>query len=704
MIGEIAAIPSEKKDSRHGERLSWLILLGLVTLIWCAAYNRWTREAWRTPIDYSGDTSAEFAAVKAMATGEIMPILPKNPASLGAPFAANWNDYPTSDEAIFAWWALLVPVFGLFAAGNVALLSAHLLSAASFYFVCRILRYHRIWATACALLFSMSPFAFVRGLGHLILTFYWHVPLGILVVWWCVSGSVTFQSRKKLWACVAVAVLHGIQNPYYTGLFLQFLAIAALVCLVRGHGWRRAIVSLFLIGVALATLVLMNLDTLYSSLTLGPNNLAVIRNYSGVEFYALKPLELFLPHVHRLASFQNWASRVYFSQTVLQGEFGSSYLGVVGSAAFVFLLWIAFRALARGEAQSPQPHLAGIGLIFAFSVVGGINGILGVFGFVLFRCSNRYSIVILTLVLLFLVRGLSQLTRTWRPVPLFMVAVLIALLGLWDQVPFPPANEKIAKVAGQVAADRRFVASIEGRLPRRAMVFELPVHGYPEEGYVNNMFDYEHFRPFLYSRSLRFSYGSDKGRTRERWQEEVMLFGSYSFIQTLESYGFSAVLVNKKAYPDRAASLLLDLGSAGRSNVLAESQDLVCISLHPVLRPGIPPEYDRNWYGAEGDSTDSWRWSVGNATITLYNLDSGPKRVRLTFRIETPQPRSLDIYAGSKKVYSASIDPAHPPERLNLILLLRPGTNELSFRTDRPGEPPGNGDLRSLPSTFETLR
>jgi len=697
MIGEVTTIPSEKEDPRQGEWLSWVILLGLVILLWCAAYNRWTPEAWHTPIDYTGDTTAEFAFVKAMATGEIMPILPKNPASLGAPFAANWNDYPTSDEAMFAWWALLVPVFGLFAASNVALLSAHLLSAASFYFVCRILRYHRIWAMTCALLFSMSPFAFARNLPHLMLTFYWHVPLGILVAWWCVSGRVTFQSRKRLWACVAVAVLHGIQNPYYTGLFLQFLAIAAVVCLVRGRGWGPAVVPLLLIGVALATVVLMNVDTLYSRLTLGPNYLAVIRNYSGVEFYALKPLELFLPYVHRVASLQNWVSRVYFSQTMLHGEeFGSSYLGIVGGVALVYLVATAFWTLVRGEAQFPPSHLAGIGLIFAFSVVGGINGFLGVFGFVLFRCSNRLSIVILTLVLLFLVRELSRLTRAWRPVPLFVVAVLIALLGLWDQVPFPPANKKIARAAGQVAADRRFVASMEGRLPKRAMVFELPVWDYPEVPPVGKMLDYEHFRPYLYSRSLRFSYGSVKGRTRERWQEEVMLFGSNNFIQTLESYGFSAILVNKKAYPDRAASFLLDLGSAGRADILAESQDLICISLHPVLRPGVPPEFDRNWYMPERNATDSWRWSSGNATIALYNLDRGPKKVRLTFRIETAQPRSLDIYAQSKKIYSASIDRVHPCEPLDLVLSLRSGKNELSFRTDRPGELSGNGDARKL--------
>jgi hypothetical protein len=380
---------------------------------------------------------------------------------------------------------------------------------------------------------------------------------------------------------------------------------------------------------------------------------------------------------------------------MLRGE-TSSYLGIIGCSALVFLLWITFRALARRDIQCPPPHFAGIGLIFAFSAVGGINGILGLFGLALFRCSNRYSIVILTLVLLFLVRELSRLTRRWRPVPLVGAAVLIALLGLWDQVPSPPSDETIAIAAGQVASDQQFVASMEGRLPKRAMVFELPVCEYPEVPPVGEMLDYEHFRPFLYSDSLRFSYGSDKGRTRERWQEEAMLFGPYSFIQTLESYGFSAVLINKKAYPDHAAALLLDLRSAGRSNILADSKDLVCISLQPALHPGIPPEFDRNWYSAEGDAIHCWRWSLGDGTVTLYNLDTVPKRVHLTFTINTLQPRFLDIYAGSKKIFSASIDPDHPPEPLDIILSLRPGANELSFRTDRPGELPGNSDLRKL--------
>jgi hypothetical protein len=638
----------------------------------------------------------QMALVKAMATGEIKPILPKNPASLGAPFVANWNDYPTIDEGIFAWWALLAKIFGLFAAANVALLSAHLLAAASFFFACRILGYHRIWAMACAILFSMSPYAFERSLAHLILTFYWHIPLGILVVGWCVTGVATFRARKKLWGCVAAAVLYGIQNPYYTWLFLQFLAFAVVICLVRGHGWRRAVFPLILIGVVLATLVLMNVDTLYSRLTLGPNPLTITREYSGLELYAFKPVELFLPSVHRFAAFKNWALHAYFSQTMIPGELGFSYLGIIGIIAFLFLIGVSLVALIRGDLNRVPPHLAGIGWIFAYSVVGGINGALGLFGLFLFRCSNRYSIVILALALLFFARELSRITLGWKRIYIFLAASLMLLLGLWDQVPTPPTIGAIEKAREKVASDARLVSSIEAKLPAQAMVFQLPVCEYPEVPEIGEMSAYEHFRPYFNSRSLRFSFGSDKGRTRERWQQEVMQFGIPSFVHTLESYGFSAVLINKKAYSDRGSSLLSSLRSAGRSQILAESQDIICVLLQPVLRPGMPPEFDQNWFWREGAESDSWRWSKGDAKVIFFNSDVRSRSLRLTFGIGTIRSRSLDIYAGPKKVYSASLDPVHEPARVDLTLSLYPGKNELSFRTDRAGEPPGNGDQRKL--------
>lgn len=684
-----------KKQSIFGaEWWWWIAIVGLVPVLWCAAYNRWTQEAWQTPLSYLGDAIAEMTWAKILATGEMLPILTKYPASLGAPFVANWNDYPTMEEGIFIWWAPFVRAFGLFPGSNLVVLSAHLLAAGSFYFVCRNLRYHKAWSFVGALLFSMSYFAFARGLSHLVLTFYWHVPLGLLVAWWCISESVAVGS-KKFWFGVTVAVLHGVQNPYYSALFVQFLGLAALVRLVRGDRWRQIIFPLCLVGTVILTLILMNADMIYSRLVTESNNVTLVRNYAGVELYALKPIDLILPDAHRSRTFEEWVDYAYRSRSMLLGESHSTYLGIVGVAALGYLIWVSFCALVRRKVREVPLHFAGIGWILAFSVVGGLNGIMGLFGFFLFRATNRYSIVIFALVLLFLVRELTRFTRTWHWPAIAAFASVILGVGLWDQLPPSPTGTEIQRVRRLVTSDARIVSLMESKLPPGAMIFQLPVCDYPEVPRVREMLDYEHFRPYLHSRSLRFSYGSQKGRTRERWQKEAMLFGTSNFVRTLERYGFSAVLINKKAY-DGAAALLSELRTAGRSEIIAESADLVCVLLQPVPNPGLPPEFDRSWFGLEGTEREHWRWSKGHAKLILFNPASDSKTVRLTFGLGTVQPRTVDIYVKSEKVYSTVIDPLRPPSPVEIVLSLSPGQNELGFRTDRPGAFPDRVDQRKL--------
>lgn len=651
----------------------WCVaLLIMVTLLWCTAYNRWTLEAWRTPIVYSGDALAVMANAKAFASGEIYPIVPKSPASLGAPFRANWNDYPSPSEGLFAWAGLLTWIFGVFTGANMIVLAGHLLAAGSFYLVSRALGYHRVLSLCGAIIFSMSRYAFARNLSHLGPAYYWHVPLALLVIWWAGGNDSILKNPKKIWFCIVVAVLHGIQDPYFSGMFLQFLVLTSLVCLIRRETWSRILFPLGIASVVLGTCVVMNLDTFYNGLANGPNPGSLVRNYAALEIYALKPLELFLPIAHRLPVLQAWTQKVYLTQAALLGEIGSAYLGVTGIIAFAFLIWSTARAAILSGAGGVPSHFWLMLWVVAYSVIGGANGLLGLFGVILFRGSNRYSIVILAVVLLFLVKRLSVLTRRSRPFLVAAAAGIVTCIAFLDQSPRPPRSAAISRVRELVASDNRIVSELEAKLPTQAMIFELPVVDFPEAGPVREMMDYEHFRPYLQSHSLRFSYGNVKGRTRERWQAEAIRFGALYLINALERYGFSAILINKKAYEAKAAPLLAELSAAGHSDILCESDDLVCVRLRPAPDPVLPPEFAPNWSELEGNAADNWRWSEGDASVILYNQGPQPKEMRISF---------------SEAAFS---------KQIRLVVKVRPGRCELFFHTDVPGELPGKGDERKL--------
>lgn len=695
MNQELAAV-----GSRWERRIDWfwvLALLGVVVLAWCTVYNRWTLDAWQTPINYDGDALPQMATTKAFASGEAIPILSKTIPSLGAPFTANWDDFPITEEGIFAGLGLLVRLCGLFLGSNLGVLSAQLLSAAAFYFVARALRVDRIWAAVGAFLFSMSHFAFSRGLSHLVIASYWHVPLGLLVVWWCVRSTPVTRDRKRIFVTVATAVIFGVQNIYYSGIFFQFLVLAAFVCLVRRDDRGRIFFPLLVASIVLSVVLLMNADTLFYRFAHGPNPAALTREYAGLEKYALKPIELFLPFPHRLNALQGWVTRAYFWQTEILGEIGSAYLGIIGLAALGLFGWKVIRALVcRPVAAMPWQFGFLLWLVF-FSIIGGINSLLGVFGLIFFRATNRYSIVILALLLLFLCEQLTGMTRQWRRGFVWLLAGLMVVTGFFDQTPPDTLRSSIRETQTQVRRDARFASSLEAKLAAGAMVFQLPVMDFPEATKVGTMDSYDHFRPYLYTRTLHYSFGGVKGRPRERWQGEALRLGLPRLFQDLEQFGFAAVMINKKGYADSGAAIVSALAAFDRRNVLAESDDLLAIALVPARQPKLPPVFAKGWSDLETDGTTNWRWSLGNADLILTNPLAETRNEQLAFRLGTVQPRQVEIYFDSHKLYSREVASADDKDATVILSVsLQPGSNTLQFKTNKPGAPPSSTDSRPL--------
>ena len=122
--------------------------------------------------------------------------------------------------------------FRSFCRVNAMVLLGQILAGVTFYLVCRFLRYRWEWAFAASVAFAMSHYAFQRGMPHLTLTYYWHIPLCLLVVWWCGSRRGLRLSGRRFWISVAVAVITSVQSAYYTNVLLQFLGLAAFAHLL----------------------------------------------------------------------------------------------------------------------------------------------------------------------------------------------------------------------------------------------------------------------------------------------------------------------------------------------------------------------------------------------------------------------------------------------------------------------------------------
>jgi len=565
-------------------------LLVVVLLAWCTANAKWTALQWSQPTAYTEPDKADvvhaLAMMKAGAGGEFMPLAWKGSRDLGAPYDANWNDWPLVEELQIVFFSLLAKVFGLFAGLNLATVLGNLLAAITFYGVARFSDCSTVWAFVAALAFGLAPFIFAQSPFHLTTEYIWHIPLFLPVWRWASSEPGTTPRSPRFWFAVGVGFLTGLQSPYYTNILCQLTLLGAIILFCHNRSWPAFKSSLAVIGAAACAFALMNFDTWTYRAVHGANTGALVREYKWLEIYGLKIVDMVIPpithHSHMLADF----AAAHRAAAPLQDE--GSYLGFVGLAALALLVGTAITDVVRRRADSIPMEAWQVLWIVLFFSTGGFNAILGSLGFTLFRTGCRYSVVILAIALMYAAQRLTALQRETAshkpsgslPLAAYAAAGALCCVILWDQVPRTPTATATATIARQVEADREFVAAMEAALPDRAMVFQLPIMEFPESP-VPGVPPYDHFRPYLYSKNLRYSFGSMKGRPREDWQKELGKMAFKDAVAEMKNKGFAAIYINRNGFPDRGKALedsLLEMGYT-KPPLRNATGELACIVL-----------------------------------------------------------------------------------------------------------------------------
>ena len=673
--------------------LRLLALVLTVAFVWCLNWDRLSLKNWSVPIDYYEDSPMALTFIKSAADGEWVPFLSKNVSRLGAPYTGNWNDWPVWGDEVFFPSGLVARGIGLFAAANLAVLLGYVTSALAFYACCRWLRFRRLWSFVGAVLFAFTYYHSYRSLHHLTFTYSYTIPFGILSCWLIAFSKRLRWGNGPAWICLVTAAIMGLSSPYNVNMFGQ------LLCLSLGVQWltrrRKANlqIGLFSLGLVVVCFVAMNLRTLAYRAANGKNPDALIRGYYETELFALKPIELFMPPLtHKVIAVRDMSSK-YVREAWIRGELFSPYLGVVGITG---LIWMFAEGLLRllkprkfkWRGRFPA-HVPLVLWILFYSVVGGLNCMIALASVPLFRGSNRYSIFVSALVLLFLVSRATLLTRRWQAEKKFAVAAAILFVGLLDQLPQMTPREETQSIAHDIEVDHAFVNAMETKLPANAMVFQLPVMPFPESTAVNNLQAYEHLRPYLSSKTLRFSFGSNKGRPREDWQKDVEKMPASQMISTLEKYGFAAIYLNRKGFSDQAEGLLKQFAAAGRSQFIEDdSHEQVCILLNPSAAPVLPPAgtrapliFQRGW-GNTPSPAGTQYWAGGDASVSFFNPPKlSATSYSLNCQIACLSPRRASIVLNGKEIWGAELSPGRLVQ-VNLRIDAKPRYNRLEFKSD----------------------
>ncbi len=685
--------------------MDMLAIVGVVAFWWCWV---WRKSSWSdmdAPVKYVNDAIYVLAVIKAFASGEIFPFLFKSVSSLNMPFHANWNDFPF-EEWIYFPAGILSAMFGLNAGASLYLLVTQLLAGLSFYCSGRLLAYRRDFVFVCAILFSLSPYAFRRNIAQLTVTAYWHIPLLLLVVAWCDDPS-RFKMDTKYSAILicTIGFVAGLIHPYYLAAFLLLLTFV-----FSGHVINRSRRQTFMVGAvivsALTGFLLSNADTLLYALFEGRNSNVIQRDMWGLTVWGLRLSNLIFPFYHRLGWLHELGQRIGFEQYPEYLRGGAQY-GYIGLTAVAGLSWLLIKGTLNIAAKRfTKVHVwywMALGII-SFGVVGGINYLLGSFGFMLLRSTHRFSIILMAIALFFLC---DQLPKTHLGCPVMILPMIMLVFGLYDQLPVRVSTENVKSIRAAVDQDRKIVHQLENELPHSAMIFQLPVKAFPETGAIYLMSDYDQFRPWLYAKNLRFSYGTTKGRGDADWQFRVASLPMPDMPHQLENYGFAAVLINKKAYKDDAQKLALEFLSGGYQKI-ADEGDFIAFRLNPSGNPQLPViepyqfVFESGFYEMEGSGTSRWIWAKADARLTVspsylpegypHTMPSG--QIEIRFDVE-----SFGSHAVWMEIDGSKIMISNESEFSNAVKITLPAGMShaiIHFTSDRPEQLSGRGDARPL--------
>jgi len=577
-----------------------LLLLALsVCIVWLTVENRWGKD-FQVPTEYGrGDILLVLGMMKLAQDGDLGLFTHITTDSLGAPFKGQLNDWPQLERSIIWLGGYLARVIGLMPAVNTMLILFGIVAALSFYSAARLWGVSRFPAWAFAIVYAFLPHT-QRSISHIGIVFSGLLPLQFYVLWYISTVQKLSWQSSRFRLTLIISLLSGALNIYWVFLFLQ-LYILALACrlIKRRQDFIKATIPLIItcltVGSFLGSFVLYKMNY-------GENPMAIVRSYRDIELFSLKPIDLFLPvGGGGLGLLSNYLSKYYTGGRIEIGEYWwGAYIGLGAIAGLVLLFSKGIKRQLNKRSAS-LPLLAACWII-AYSSFGGGNAIFSLlFNFYKIRGTNRYAAAIATIGLLYFVFLVSRLMQKWPQKLRIASLSALSLFALIDQsaVIYNRSHHKSApeRIRELVASDAGVVSHLEERIEEGSMIFMLPFVDFPEPSPIIKLktgelelYLYGPMAPFLYSTKLRYSYGSQKGRQGADWQHEVQRLPAGKMAATLESYGFSGILLNREAYNDRGEQLLAELAEAGWPMEFEQGLDneWVFIRLTPDQHPVLP--------------------------------------------------------------------------------------------------------------------
>jgi len=608
---------------------------------------------------------------------------------LGAPMQLEMHDYPTNCTLHFAVLKCLALLSSNAAVlVNLYFLLSFPLVALAALTALRSLDVTRGVAVVGSILFAFLPYHFWRGESHLFLATYYLIPLVCMVIIWLAKGEPFLIARRQetgrlrldlksgravssLLICAAI----GCDFPYYPVFAIFFLTIAGIHAFARSRSACALLRTAVLVGVTAASFLgNMSPSFLYwwkNGPNLSPQHVAK-RPWTDGESLGLTVTQLLLPSAnHRLPLFRALHDKFY-GATRLASEDDAMALGAAGSLGLLLAIGALLCCQRSPSERGQLYHLLGVLIAFAIfgCTAGGFGTGFNLLGLGILRCYNRISIFIAFLALAALCAWLDALYRRYcqHGAARFCAHValgLLLLLGLADQTA-KTYVAPFAAVKDEYQSDADFVARIEASVPDQSMIFQLPYVAFLS--YANSyhqMLPYSHFRGYLHSHRLRWSFGAMHGRFGDSLHARVAALPIEDGVRDLAFLGFNGIFLDRFGYGDSGKEMENKLRTILRTEPIVSRNGRLCFfgmtDFSTRLKKNYSPEqwqkhhdlayyapvveWGSGFYQEESAGPNRWRWCARKGELRIFNPSDHQQSRALRFVAKTclAGPATLSI-------------------------------------------------------------
>ncbi len=454
------------------------------------------------------------------------------------------------------------------------------LAAAGMYFLLTYLRIENITKVALSILFAVSPYHFLRGIGHLTLSNYFIIPLGVYLAFIIMDYERIKECKtKRICACISAALV-GISCAYYAFFVAVILGVALLFKIVQKKNLKVFLYEARYLYIISAGVLMEMLPKLIYSIFNGKNYESAVRYPSEAEHLGLKIIQLFLPPSYSRIGMFRTISDTYRNSGVEINENVTSSMGMVATAGFFLVcIWffVSYFRIDEGIKVNNRNDRLYMGVsgykfktvknycdflalsllvLLLLSMVGGFGVIFNSFVTPLIRSYCRVSILIMCICLTMFAMACNYFAILIKNKIYYLVAVMLILcIGLYDQVKIEDAGWQSERQQDDTVYDA-FFSKIESMLEEGDMVYQLPYMDFPEADFqIVNMGHYAPFLGYLYTDNIRWSYGGVKGRNTIAKEMVCNAGMDKEFLGKLKQYGFKGVCIDTYGFEDSGESI-----------------------------------------------------------------------------------------------------------------------------------------------------